>query len=294
MSGDTSATAVKALREATQAGMADCKKALVETNGNMQEAIVVLRKKGLASAGKKEGREAKEGVIGYAEDSSAFAIVEINCESDFVSRSEGFQAYVKEMAHAALTTKAVSAEDFVVKKHPQHPSDTIDQYRQSEMMLKLGENIQIKRLIRLEKAADSLICVYSHLGKGALVTAVELTHGNGEGQLGHDIAMQVASSAPQYLTPEGVPSEVKAGEEDIHKSKLLQQGKPEKMFDKIIPGMLKKFYAETCLLEQAFIKDDALSIAQVIAKRSKETGKHLAVKRVIRWALGTPGGIIEK
>lgn len=209
----SSAELVKELRDRTGVGMAKCKVALDEAGGNIEKAIENLRKQGLASAVKKEGREAKEGLIAIGESDKAVAFVEVNSETDFVAQNEKFRHFLRDLANEAAELLPKSLEAFLAHKSKLDPSLTIDEYR-ALMVQSLGENIQIKRIKILPKHADVSIGVYSHMG-GKIATAVEMTGGRGNEVLARDIAMHVAAESPEYLKAEDVPEEIKEREKEI-------------------------------------------------------------------------------
>lgn len=273
---------VKELRERTGVGMGKCKEALDQAHGNMEEAITILRKAGMASAVKKEGRETKEGVIGHAEENDAIALVEINSETDFVAQNDRFRQFVRDIAAEAADTKPASLEAFLAQKYSKDPSVTIDQYR-ALVIQSLGENIQIKRLGIYPKAKDRSLGVYSHMG-GKIVTLAEIEGASGVEALARDIAMHIAAESPDYLNADEVPADVKAREEEIARSQIT--GKPENIIAKIVEGKMKTFYASVCLLDQKFVKDNSITISDLVAKEGKRLGKPLVLRRFIRWKIG--------
>ena len=208
MSGKVTAEMVKELRERTGVSMSKCKEALDQSGADMEKAIDFLRKSGMASAVKKEGREANEGLIGFADAEQAIAIIEVNSETDFVAQNEKFKLFIKDICAEAASTVPASVEDLSKQTYSKDPSITIDQYRALTVQ-SLGENIQIKRMMILPKASDLSIGLYSHMG-GKIVTAVLLKGGSGHEAIAREIAMHVAAEAPDYLCPEEVPSDVKA------------------------------------------------------------------------------------
>lgn len=276
---------VKELRERTGIGMGKCKEALDHAGGDMNKAIEILRKSGLASAVKKEGRETKEGLIAVGESTKAVALIEVNSETDFVSQNEKFKHFLKDMAIEAAEIMPHTLETFFKHKCKHDPSLTIDEYR-ALIVQSLGENIQIKRLLILPKQKDLSIGVYSHMG-GKIVAAIELSGGQGHESLARDIAMHVAAESPDYLHPENVPSDVKAKEEEIARSQL--QGKPANIIEKIIEGKLKAFYDQVCLICQKYVKDNSMTITQLLLHESKASGKTLSVKKFMRWQVGEAG-----
>ena len=273
---------VKELRERTGVGMAKCKVALDEANGNLDKAIENLRKQGLASAVKKEGREANEGLIGIGESDKAVAFVEVNSETDFVAQNEKFKQFISDLANEAAEILPKSLEAFLAHKCKHDASLTIDEYR-ALIIQSLGENILVKRVKTLLKNSEVSIGVYSHMG-GKIITAVELTGGRGNEILARDIAMHVAAEAPEYLTAEDVPEEIKEREREIGRSQI--KGKPAEIVEKIVEGKLKAFYDQFCLLNQKYVKDNSMTIAELLASESKTAKKHFGIKSFLRWQVG--------
>jgi elongation factor Ts len=273
---------IKELRERTGVGMGKCKEALEEAKGDMELAISNLRKAGMASAVKKEGRETKEGMIGIAETDQIVAIVEANAETDFVVKNERFKQFLDNIAEEVARTNPPSLDAFLQQKYSKDSSLTIDQYR-ATMVQTIGENIQIRRILTLKKTPDRSLGVYSHLG-GKIVTVVEITGSNKEEALAKDIAMHTAAAAPEYLSPEKVPQAIIDNEKDIARSQI--QGKPANIIDKIVEGKINAFYDATTLVRQKYIRDDSISITDLVNKRAKEAGKPLTVTNFIRWSVG--------
>lgn len=273
---------VKELRERTGVGMGKCKEALDQAQGDMEKAIDLLRKSGMASAVKKEGRETKEGMIATAESKDTIALVEINAETDFVVQNDRFKQFAKDVAQEAAETKPASLEAFIQQKFSKDPTLTIDEYR-AIVMQSLGENIRIRRIQLFPKSSSSSLAIYSHMG-GKIVTFVELEGGAGQEALARDIAMHIAAESPDYLKPEEVPADIKAREEEIARGQVV--GKPAAIVDKIVEGKLKAFYDQVCLLRQKYVKDNAITISDLVAKEGQRLGKPLAVRRFIRWQVG--------
>lgn len=273
---------IKELRDRTGIGMGKCKEALEEANGDMELAIANLRKAGMASAVKKEGRETKEGMIGIAEHGDTVAIVEVNAETDFVVKNERFKQFLDSIAEEVAKTNPPSLDAFLQQKFSKEPGLTIDQYR-ATIVQTIGENIQIRRILTLKKQPDHSIGLYSHLG-GKIVTAVEVTGSDKESALAKDIAMHTAAAAPEYLSPEKVPAEIIENEKDIARGQI--QGKPANIIEKIVEGKINAYYDTNCLVRQKFIRDDSLSIADLVNQRAKEAGKPLALTNFIRWTVG--------
>jgi elongation factor Ts len=273
---------IKQLRERTGVGMGKCKEALDEAAGDMEAAIDILRKSGLASAVKKEGRETKEGSIGFAESGHWIALIELNAETDFVTQNDRFKQFLKELCEEAAATHPKSLDDFLAQPWSKDKSITVDQQR-ALVVQALGENIRLKRLHMIQKKGDCSIGLYSHMG-GKIVTAVELTGASGQEALARDIAMHVAAESPDYLKPEQVPADIKSREEEIARGQV--QGKPAQVMDKIIEGKIKAFYDQVCLVCQKYVKDNTKTIAALVEGEGKRLGKHLTVHHFIRWKVG--------
>jgi elongation factor Ts len=273
---------IKELRDRTGVSMSKCKEALETANGDIELAIANLRKAGMASAVKKEGRETKEGMIGTAQNGDAIAIVEVNAETDFVVRNDRFKQFLSDIATEAAKTHPASLEAFLQQPYSKDASLTIDQYR-ATIVQTIGENIQIRRLQILKKKPDTSIGVYSHMN-GKIVTAVEVQGSNNQDDLAKDIAMHVAAAAPEYLNPEQVPAEIIERERDIAKGQI--QGKPDFIVSKIVDGKVSAYYDANCLVRQKYIKDDSLTVNDLIERKSKELGKPLVITNFIRLVVG--------
>lgn len=276
------AALIKELRDRTGVGMGKCKEALESANGDIDLAIANLRKAGIASAVKKEGRSTNEGVIVVSESPKAIAIVEVNTETDFVARNERFQQFVAQLSKEIASHLPSSLEQVLDHSYSaEGQTMTTDQHR-SLLVQAIGENIQIKRFITIPKESTKSIGVYSHLG-GKIVTVVELDGSNGEEALAKDIAMHVAAASPEYLSPETVPAEVLNQEREIAQGQV--KGKPANIVDKIVDGKVESFYGNSCLTRQKYIKDDQLTVEELVAQRAKATGKPLKITRFVRWGL---------
>lgn len=282
MSTPITATLIKELRDRTGVGMGKCKEALEEAKGDIELAISNLRKAGMASAVKKEGRATNEGMISFAETPSTVAIVEVNAETDFVVKNDRFKAFLEDVVNEAAMTNPASLEAFLKQKYSKDPSLTIDEYR-ATVVQAIGENIQIRRLLMLAKTPQKSFGVYSHLG-GKILTVVEISGSSKESAIAKDIAMHVAAASPDYLSPDKVPADVIGNEKEIAKSQI--KGKPENIVDKIVEGKVKAFYDATCLVCQKYIRDDGVTIAELVNKHAKETGAPLEVTHFIRWSVG--------
>ena len=273
---------IKVLRERTGVGMGKCKEALESVGGDMEKAIDHLRKLGIASAVKKEGRETKEGVVAAKEDAACLAMMEVNSETDFVAQNEKFKTLVSHLLDDALKLKATQLDAFMQEKSSHDASLTIDAYR-ALVMQSLGENIKVKRLELIQKAAEASYGIYSHMG-GKILCVVELLGANGQEALAREIAMHIAAESPDYLEPAQVPAEVTDREKEIAASQVV--GKPAQIAEKIIEGKVKAFYDQVCLMNQKFIKNNALSIADLLKEEGKKVGKTLSIKRYYRWTVG--------
>lgn len=273
---------IKELRDRTGVGMGKCKEALEEAKGDMELAIANLRKAGMASAVKKEGRETKEGMIGTAEANHTIAIVEINAETDFVVKNDRFKQFLESIAQEVAKTNPSSLDAFLQQKYSKEPTLTIDQYR-ATIVQTIGENIQIKRILTLKKTPERSLGVYSHLG-GKIVTVAEITGSNHEEALAKDIAMHIAAAAPEYLSPEKVPQEIIDSEKEIARGQI--HGKPANIIDKIVEGKINSYYDTNTLTRQKYIRDDSITITDLVNKRGKESGKNLALTNFIRWSVG--------
>lgn len=273
---------VKELRERSGVGMSKCKQALVEADGDMQKAVDILRKSGLASAIKKEGRDTKEGVISFCEDDSSIALLEVNTETDFVSKNEKFQKFVKNLAQQAVKTTPASLDAFVKENYDIDPSVTIEEYR-NLLIQSIGENIQIARLEIIPKSKNASYGIYSHM-KGKIVTVVEITGSSDEASLAKDIAMHVAAESPEYTKESEIPGNIKKKEEEIARSQA--KDKPDFVIEKIIQGKLKAFAGQVCLLNQKFVKDPSMTVEKCIQNKSKEIGAPLSLTSFWRWHIG--------
>lgn len=282
MSQPVTPALIKELRDRTGVGMGKCKEALEESKGDMELAIANLRKAGMATAVKKEGRTTNEGVIMTAENGQTIALVEINAETDFVVKNDRFQQFVRNISDEIAASRPASLEAFLQQKYSQDPSLTIDQYR-ATIVQTIGENIQIKRLKIIPKSADKSIGTYTHLG-GKIVTLVEISGSPALVDLAKDIAMHVAAASPEYLSPEKVPQTIIAQEKEIVQGQI--KNKPANIVDKIVEGKLNSFYDAACLIRQKYIRDDTLSISELVNKRGKDLGKSLVVTDFLRWSVG--------
>ena len=284
---NVTALMVKELRERTGAGMMDCKAALNDTGGDMEQAVDLLRKKGLAKAAKKAGRIAAEGLIGLKVEAQKGVVVEVNSETDFVARNELFQGLVKMIANVALSVGA----DVEKIKAAKVGSITIAEAI-ADTIAKIGENMSLRRASSLS-VGKGAIASYVHnsvdegLGKIGVLVALEAA-GNAEElkRFGRMVAMHVAASNPQAIDPSGLDPDVVRREKDVLADKFKAQGKPANVIDKIVESGLKTFYKEVCLLEQAFIHEPDKNVAQAIKDAEGKVGSPIKVTGFVRYALG--------
>jgi elongation factor Ts len=278
---------VKELRERTGAGMMDCKAALQETNGDMEQAVDLLRKKGLAKAAKKAGRIAAEGLIGLAVEGPKGVLVEVNSETDFVARNDLFQGLVKMIANVALTVGTDMEKIKAAKVGPITIADAI-----ADTIAKIGENMTLRRASQLS-VGTGVIASYVHnsveegLGKIGVLVALESTGKADElKRFGRMVAMHVAASNPQAIDSSGLDPEVVRREKDVLADKYKAQGKPANVVEKIVESGLKTFYKEVCLLDQAYIHEPDKSVSQAIKEAEGKVGGPIKVTGFVRYALG--------
>jgi elongation factor Ts len=275
---------VKELRDKTGAGMADCKKALTEAEGDMKLAIEVLRKKGAASAAKRADKVANEGIIAArtTADGKKAIIVEINCETDFVARNAEFEAYTNNVADALINNNISSTEELM---QINVDGETIEALH-NEILAKFSEKIGINRFQYIN--TDGYVADYIHAGsKLGVLVEIACTSINDEAKvLVRDIAMQVAAMSPSYVNRTEVDNATLEKEKEIYKQQALDQGKKEEIAERIAQGRLDKFYTENCLIEQTFVKDPNKTITDVVNEIAKLTGGDVAVKSFVRVALG--------
>jgi elongation factor Ts len=277
---------VKALRDKTGAGMMDCKKALVEAEGDFEKAIEILRKKGASVAAKRAGKAANEGIVvtRIFEDGKAGAIVEVNCETDFVAKSGDFVEFANFVADAVVDAKPENVEALLNSQfQDKKVADVLN-----EIIGKIGEKIEISRFA-IVNTENGLVVDYVHAGAklGVLVVAegVQSEFQEELASLLKDVAMQVAAMKPGYVSREEVPEEVIRKEKEIYMEVARKEGKPEQILDKIATGKLNKFYQENCLLEQAFVKDNTKTVGQLIEEFNKEHSASVKLKAFKRFHL---------
>ncbi len=278
---EISAADVGKLREATGAGLMDCKKALTEAGGNFDAAVDILRKKGIASAGKKAGRDAKEGLIVHhvQADGRLGLLVEVNCETDFVARNDSFGAFCKDIA----------------KKLADNPSIDLEADRVAAVA-KIGENIKIPRHSRMEVAGNGIVAAYIHTG-GKVGVLVEVGAGKAETvgsedfkQLVRDVTLQIAASSPVAVSRESVPADLVAKEREIAAQSDRLKGKPAQAMEKILQGVIEKYYQTVCLVDQGFVKNPEVTVKQHVDTVAKQLGDEITVRRFVRLKVGEVEG----
>ncbi len=282
MTQEITAALVMNLRKQTGVGMSKCKEALIESKGNVEEAVTILRKKGVVSAVKKGDRETKEGIISYAENDSFLSLVEVHVETDFVLQNEKFSSFLKSICHEALALKPVSTEEFLKQTCTQNPSLTIDEYR-AEIVNLLGENVQIGRTLSFEKKSSQSVGIYSHMG-GKIVTVVVIEGSGNQTSLAYEVALHVTAQSPSFISSGEVPEEVLSKEREIAFSQI--QNKPKGIQEKIVNNKLNAYYEQNCLLNQKYVKDPSLTVEQLINKSKKAEENPLKIKSFVRWQVG--------
>ncbi|MCB1180918.1 MAG: elongation factor Ts [Chlamydiia bacterium] len=273
---------VKELRDRTGVGMGKCKEALVQASGNMEEAIDILRKSGMAQAVKKEGRETHEGVIKSLVTDECVALIEVNAETDFVVKNENFQKFVELLVEEVCITRPTSVAEFLVQKYSRDSEMTIDQLRAVTIQT-LGENIKIHKLEIFPIKENHSIGVYSH-GGGKLVTLVEVSGASDVQDFAKDLAMHIAAESPEYLSSDEVPHRVKEHEREIARAQI--KNKPLEITEKIVEGKLHAYYKTVCLLEQNYVKDPNLTVDKFVKTVSCDYGKDLKITQFLRWHVG--------
>ncbi len=272
-----SAALVKELRERTGSGMMECKKSLVETNGDVDAAIELMRKSGLAKADKKAGRVAAEGLVAlkFVENGSRGVMVEINSETDFVARDETFTGFTQSVLQRIIDLRPANVEELLAIPYEEGASDSVDEARQ-RLVAKIGENITIRRFIDFA-TSDGVIGGYSH---GVRIGVLVELEGGGDAQLAKDIAMHVAASKPECVSEDDVPAGLLDKEKDIYRAQAAESGKPDDIIDKMVAGRVKKYLKEITLLGQPFVKNPDMTVEQLIKKAG------VKVRRFSRFEVG--------
>lgn len=283
---EITAAKVKELRERTGSGMMDCKKALAETGGDMEKAIDYLREKGLAKAAKKAERTASDGRVFHfvSDDGKLGVMVELNSETDFVAKTDEFNEL------GAKIVAQLKAKDYA--DVPALLDSPCDGGKLGDaltaLIAKLGENMVVKRFARYDVKGGKAFCyIHSNFKVGALIELdADKTDSPEFAELGHEICMQIAAAAPQYLVPEDVPEDVLEREKAVYRQQLIDEGKKDKQIEFIIPGKVRKFCETVCLLEQEYIRDTDKKVKQLLEEAGKKLGTTVTVKRFERFGIG--------
>lgn len=284
---EISAAVVKALRDQTGAGMMDCKRALTDADGDVRRAGELLRERGLAKAVKREGRETSEGVIGFAVAGATGALVELACETDFVAKTDEFLKLAARLASLVVADASRATPEALLEA-------TLDGEKVSERIqgaiAKLGENVLLRRVARLTAGEAGVVGGYVHAGGklGVLVALESKGAGPELESLARDLSMHVAAADPSPVAIDraGVSAELVDAERSIFRAQAEQSGKPANIIDKMVEGRINKYYAEVCLLEQAFVKDPDRVVGKLLADESKRLGRPVAVSGFVRFKLG--------
>ena len=279
---------VKELRIKTDAGMMDCKKALMECDGDMDAAVKYLREKGIAKAAKKADREAKEGVVTTMVEGNDGIIFEINCETDFCSKGDKFRALVAEIGAALMASSAATLDEAL---NVAINGTTVEKYL-AEQCAAIGENMKFRKFARYTLAGEGSIVSYIHMG-GKVGVLLQVACGNAATVAAEafqtmckDITLHIAACAPKSVDSSSLDPAFVAEEQEIAKAQLIAEGKPEALLEKILPGKLKALYKQSCLMSQEFVKDPSMSVEQLVAKIGKELGDSLTVVSFERFQLG--------
>jgi elongation factor Ts len=277
---DITVAMINDLRQRTNAGMMDCKKALIDTGGDIDAAIKMLREKGLAIQVKRADKESKEGIIKAvaSDDGTVIAMAEVNTETDFVAKTDNFKNFAE-----AVTRQVLAGTDDLAEAMKEQLMTIISQ---------TGENVKIRRTARTALSGTGGVASYIHMG-GKVGVLVEVGCGKGEtaqsaafNELVHDLTLQIAAAAPRWLVPEEVPADVVEAEKDIYRNQLAEQKKPANIIENILKGKIQKFYADACLIHQPFVKEPKQTITDVIKACEKVTGDTITIKRFVRYQLG--------
>ncbi|MDH3999424.1 MAG: translation elongation factor Ts [Desulfuromonadales bacterium] len=274
------------LRAKTGAGMMDCKKALSEAGGDMEQAVDFLRKKGLSAAAKKSGRVAAEGMVVAIGDGASGALAEINSETDFVAKNDAFQAFTNGVAEVALAKNPADLDALKALDFPGSGRNVGEEL--THQVATIGENMNIRRFARLQ-SNSGVTASYVH-GAGKIGVLVQLDSDKADdpkvAETARMLAMHVAAAGPQYLSRDDVPADVIEREKDIMRVKAIESGKPENIVEKIILGQINKFFGETCLLEQVYVIDTDHKVGKVVEALGKEIGGEVTLSAYVRYQLG--------
>ncbi|WP_035612857.1 translation elongation factor Ts [Haloferula sp. BvORR071] len=284
------ASLVNELRKKTNVGMMECKKALTETNGDIDAAVKYLREKGIMKSSTMATRGGTEGIIAarLTSDGKSGILIEVNCETDFVSRNENYVKFVDEIADTLAASDAKNLEEALAVKKAE---GTVEDFVKAKV-LELGENIRLRKFERFDLQDGGSIAQYIHMG-GKVGVLLEVSAASGETaakdefrDLVKDITLHIAAAAPKGLSRDEITADIVEAEKEIYRAQLAAEGKPEAMIEKIVEGKIGKFFSEAVLLEQAFVKDPDTTIKKLVEAKGKEVGDTLVVKRFVRFGLG--------
>ena len=263
------ANQVKELREKTGAGMMDCKKVLTETDGDMEKAAELLRERGITKAAKKSSRIAAEGLVEayLSDDKKVGAIVEVNAETDFVAKNEEFKGFVSDVVKQVALNNPKDVEELLAQKSIAEPDKTVQEVLTNKIAT-IGENMTIRRFARFE--SNGMVEKYIH-GEGKIAVLVEME--NATEEVAKDICMQIAAARPEFVKREDVPAERVDKEMEILKAQAMNEGKPEAIAEKMVQGRIGKFYGEICLLDQEFVKNPDIKVAQLLKEKGATIAK---------------------
>ena len=284
------ASIVKELRDKTNAPMMDCKRVLTETNGDLEASIKLLRERGIMKSAKMSDRAANEGVITARvnADANSGLLLEVNCETDFVSKNESFQEFVGGLADTLAASGAHDLETALALQNGDHTIEDSIKAKVGEV----GENLQFRKYVRFDAAAGGVVASYIHLGgKVGVLIEVGTTKPESKGtgtfkELIKDLTLHIAACAPKGLSRDDIPQAVVDNELDIFRVRLEAEGKPANIIENILKGQIGKFFAESCFLEQGFVKDSDIKISALLEAKGKELGDTLTVTRFVRFGLG--------
>jgi elongation factor Ts len=284
------ASLVNELRKKTNVGMMECKKALTETNGDIDAAVTYLRERGMMKAAAKADREASEGIIAarLSDDGKTGILIEVNCETDFVSRNDNYVAFVGQIADTLAASDAKTLEEALAVKIG---DISVEDFVKAKT-LELGENMRLRKFERFDLQDGGAIAQYIHMG-GKVGVLLEVSASNGDTaskeefrDLVKDITLHIAAAAPKGLSRDEITADIIEAEKSVYRAQLAAEGKPEAMIEKIVEGKIGKFFSEAVLLEQAFVKDPETTIKKLVEAKGKEVGDTLVVKRFVRFGLG--------
>jgi elongation factor Ts len=285
--GQITAKSVKDLRDKTGAGMMDCKRALADAEGDLEKAVELLRERGLAKAGKREGRATSEGTVAVSINGSAASMVEVGCETDFVARTDEFLGLANQLASTVAADPSIDSVDALSKVSLD--GETVGD-KVTAAIARLGENVVVKRLVRLDAGKAGIAGGYVHAG-GKLAVIITLATEATDTELealAKDLAMHVAAAdpTPVALDRSGVDPALLVSERSIYRAQAVQSGKPEKVIDKIVEGRIDKYLSEICLVEQAYVKDPDRTIGDLLGDAGKAAGGEVVVNGFQRYKLG--------